>query len=109
MNVLSEPIISREALTDEVECYALKFLLQYRFRRRQVDKDRLIITVDERRTIDRNAKHIELVSKAPQLFCCLIHCNELTTKRASLHCSLILGMPVDWSIVQHDNESRPKP
>ena len=87
MNVYSVPLISRAALTDEVECYALNFLHQYRFQRRRVDKDRLVITVYEIRPIERNSKHAEIVSKALRLFHCLLHCHELTPKQASLHCS----------------------
>ena len=107
MNVHNEPLIIRVALTDEVECYALNFLLQCRFCRRQVEKDELIITVDEIWHIERNAKHVELASKAPELFCPLSHCHEHTPKHASQHCSLLLVIPIDNIIFQYDNEASP--
>ena len=108
MNVRIAPLISCAALTDEVECYALAFLLQCRFQCRRVDKYWLIITVDESRRIDRNSKISELVSKAPQVFHCLIHCHELTPKRGIIHCSFLLGITVHRIIVQNYNEAIPR-
>ena len=109
INVQSLPLVRRSDLTDEVEWYALTFILQCRFRSQRFYKDWMIVTVDESRPIYRNSKHAELVSKALQVFYWLIHCHKLTPKRASLHCRLLLGIPVDRSIVQHGNEDIPWP
>ena len=92
MNVHNDPLIIRITLTDEVECYALTFLLQCRFWRRQVEKYQLIITVDEIRHIDRNVRKVELASKSLQLFRPLVHCpgqydsTAMKIGRASQYC-----------------------
>ena len=108
MNVCSVPFNSRTALTDEVECNAFTFLFQCIFRNQQVDKDQIIITVDESRPIYRNDNHVELVLKSPQLFLYLIHCHELTPKRGIIHCSFLLGITVHRIIVQNYNEAIPR-
>jgi hypothetical protein len=47
---------------------------------------------------------IQSLYRNPQIFTTMLYYNELRTKAASFHTSLLLAHPLNWSTVQIHNE-----
>ncbi len=81
------------------------FLLQYWLRTLSIVNNWHVVTVNVRGAGQRDSHHSELVPYASQRFHPLLHGNKFGTKHISLDGGLFLGVPIDWSHIQVDDET----